>query len=1021
MNHGRRLHARILQAGVCLAFLALGLILAPVPAVAAATFGTVVSIGGQASDIALDEPRGLLYIANFTANRIDVMSLANNTLGRPYSVAEQPGSVALSPDGNFLLVAHFANYVAPGTPANALTLINLAAKTQSTIALQDPPLGVAFGADNIALVVTTTTFYLFDPVRGQVSVLDTIANVTAHTLPVAPANFPPQIIAASLNVSKDLLHIYGLTDTIRFHYDVALMELESLGYTASPPLGPRVVSVSTNGNAYLAGWALFDSDGTLRAQFANPAGTLNVGSHALDSSAGLIYAQIPEGTAQVAAPPANPATPPAPQAPSVAPPILQIVASDNLAVQAKLRLAENLAGKSLLTSKGDMLYSISDSGVTVFPVGYLNQAHRVTAAQPDLVFRSSFCETNIVTQQILISDPGGNHTDFALTPTIAGITVSPSSGTTPATVQVSIDPNVFQNISGTVTGYVNIQSNSAVNIPDPFRVLINKREPDQRGTFVDIPGILVDIAADPVRNRFYVLRQDQNQVLVYDSTSNNQIAILRTSNTPTSMALTLDNQYMIVGHDNSQLAYVFDLDALQRVRPVYFPPGHYPRQIAVSSSAILAATRVAGPINTIDVVDFPNRSASALPTLGVYTNSINVDTVLSAAANGTSILAASADGTVLLYSAAPNTFVTARKDFPALSGAFAASNYGQYIVDNNLLDSSGVLVTSLDSSAGASSGFVFVDQTGLRTTALSTPAPGVISRIAVPSGDGVRPTQIVEAPLMANGVSAFSRTLAPLAGQSGIVSLTTSGFTVLPWDFDAAVAPPLLNKVVSAADFTSPVAPGELVSIFGSQLSQVNLSSSGIPVPTTLGESCLTVDDTPVPIFFVSSGQINAQLPFNMSAAPVMVLRTPGGTSTGFNLTVASAAPSVFRTGVAGPQTGVPTMVRAKNNELVTPSNPIHPNDVIIIFATGLGQVSPAVLQGQAGPADPLAFASIRPAITLGGAPLKVEFAGLAPGLVGVYQINAVVPPKIPTGLSVPMVITQGGVSTTLSVRVESN
>src|SRR5579863_2794480 len=101
----------------------------------AGTFGTVVSIGGQASDIALDEPRGLLYIANFTANRIDVMSLANNTLGRPYSVAEQPGSVALSPDGNFLLVAHFANYVAPGTPANALTLINLAAKTQSTIAL----------------------------------------------------------------------------------------------------------------------------------------------------------------------------------------------------------------------------------------------------------------------------------------------------------------------------------------------------------------------------------------------------------------------------------------------------------------------------------------------------------------------------------------------------------------------------------------------------------------------------------------------------------------------------------------------------------------------------------------------------------------------------------------------------------------------------------------------------------------------------------------------------------------------
>ena len=373
-----------------------------------------------------------------------------------------------------------------------------------------------------------------------------------------------------------------------------------------------------------------------------------------------------------------------------------------------------------------------------------------------MVFRGNFCDRSTVTQQITISDPGGNHTDFFLSPSIPGIMVSPSSGTTPATVQVTVDPNIFQNQKGTVTGLINIQSSSAVNVPDPIRVLINNREPEQRGTFVNVPGTLVDIKADPVRNRFYILRQDQNQVLVYDSTGQNQIAVLRTSNTPTSMAITFDRKYLIVGHDNSQLAYVYDLDTLQPMPPIVMPAGHYPRSIAVSTRAILVACRVAGPTHVIDSIDLPSRTANPLPTLGVFKNDINIDTVLTSSPNGSSILAASADGTVMLYDANADTFISARKDFTTLSGAFAASSYGQYIVDNNLLNSSLVPIRKLDASIGTSSGFAFVDQTGLRTTAATVQASaGVIQRVQTSSGDGIRPTHIVEAPLTAHsGVSA---------------------------------------------------------------------------------------------------------------------------------------------------------------------------------------------------------------------------------------------------------------------------
>src|SRR5256885_196888 len=75
-----------------------------------ATFGTVVPIdipaGGHVSDIVLDEPRGVLYVANFTARRIDVMSLADKKVTRSITVPAQPGAMALSPDGQFLVVTH---------------------------------------------------------------------------------------------------------------------------------------------------------------------------------------------------------------------------------------------------------------------------------------------------------------------------------------------------------------------------------------------------------------------------------------------------------------------------------------------------------------------------------------------------------------------------------------------------------------------------------------------------------------------------------------------------------------------------------------------------------------------------------------------------------------------------------------------------------------------------------------------------------------------------------------------------
>ncbi len=615
------------------------------------TFGKAVAIGGHAADLALDEARGVLYVANFTANRVEVLSLQSGTVQTSINVPQQPSSLALSADGRFLVVAHYGNYISASTQTNALTVVDLAnSNAKQTYMLGYPPLGVAFGIDNLALVVTTQDFLLFDPLRGTTTVLDTVEGVTAKTLPQPPANFPPQIVAASLGVSWDKLKVYGLTDTIHFSYDVTTKRVISLSYTASPAMGPRVVSVNQDGSMYTAGWGMFNAHGNLVAQFRNPSGQLNVGSHAIDSNRGVVYAQIPETGSTTAT------------GGTTTPPLLMIAASDNLAVRETLRLPENLAGKSVLSSNGATMYAVSDSGVMILPVGSLAASPRLMASQEDVVFQSTFCDRNVMTKDIVINDPSGNGSDFTLSSSTSGVSVSPSSGTAPAAVRITVDPTAFQNTKGTVAATLMISSRKAVNVVTPVRVLVNMHDPDQRGIVVNVPGKLVDLLADPSRDRFFILRQDTNQVLVYDGSSYSQVAALRTGNTPTQMAISFDRRYLFVGNDNSQLANVYDLETLATLAPIYFPGGHYPRSIASSGRAILAACRVAGTKHTIDRVDMFTRTAWELPSLGVYNNDINLNTMMVATGNGSSILAAEADGNLLLYNANVDTFTVSRKD-----------------------------------------------------------------------------------------------------------------------------------------------------------------------------------------------------------------------------------------------------------------------------------------------------------------------------------------------------------------------
>ncbi len=1009
---------------------------ASLPALCGA-FGTVVSIGGQSADIALDPARGLLYIANFTGNEIDVMSLATNSIQTSIPVSAPPGSLALSPDGRWLLATNYGNFAAPQSPSNALTVIDLTTQTTQTFALGDAPLGVAFGMDGLALVVTQSSFLLFDPVLQTSQQIGTISGLVNQTLPVPPANVPAQITNASLAVSGDGMTIYGLggsTSTFTFRFQVNGHSLWPGGITLySGVLAPHVVSVNQNGTLFVAGWVLLNTQGEFLSYFPQRANEAGVGTSAFDSARGLIYAQIPATAGE--------------------PPVLQIVDQNNLRVYQRLNLPENTTGKSLLSPDGNTLYSVSASGVLVLPVGSLALQPRVVAAQRDLLFQGQPCSSQVAVQSLTIFDPGGGNTAFSLSSSTPGVNVSPSSGVTPATVHVSVDPSAFGGQNGTVTASLSLSSSQAVNIPDPVRVLINGRQSDQRGTIVNVPGLLVDVLADPVRNRFYVLRQDTDEVLVFDGTTFNQIAALKTGNVPTGMAITFDQHYLLVADEQSQIVSVYDLITLQTLDPIRMPDGYSAFSLASSSNRILAAAQYYDGTSHIVSLDLPSRTGSALPSLGVFTNLINNDTVVTASTNGSSILAAGADGSLLLYDANRDTFAASRKDLSSLSGAYAASNFNQFVAGDSLLDSSLVPEMQLESATGAPSGFAFVDQGGFRAmTPLLTsanpggsgsagsggsgsgaPAPsgpasaaGVMERVdlsAAASGNPVvTSTRLAEAPLTGPlstiFSSGFTRTVAPLANRNSIIVLTVSGFVALPWSYDTGVAQPVIQSVVNAADGSPSIAPGGLITIYGQNLSPVNQATSQVPLPTALADSCLGVNGLALPILYVSPNQINAQMPFQAVGDVSLILHTPGGTSNTYNVQIMPGAPSVFRSGSAGPISHIPTIIRDGNQQLVTLSNPIHFGDTLTIYLTGLGLTMPSVPSGQPAPSSPLATTVDVPQVTLGGSSLPVQFSGLAPGQIGVYQINVTVPKGVPTGFNVPFAISQDGGYTSIDVRV---
>ncbi len=241
--------------------------------------------------------------------------------------------------------------------------------------------------------------------------------------------------------------------------------------------------------------------------------------------------------------------------------------------------------------------------------------------------------------------------------------------------------------------------------------------------------------------------------------------------------------------------------------------------------------------------------------------------------------------------------------------------------------------------------------------------------------------------------------------------------------------PVLLGGVVNAASGAHHgVSPGSLASAYMLAQPFQPAQATNLPLPTTLDGVILLIGDR-APLLAVTPTQINFQVPWDLvpgASSGLFTLVTPAQSfPSPWAIDVTQFSPGIFT--MNGQGTGQGAIVIANSSTIAAPadsfsgSQPAAPAEYVSIFCTGLGPVTNQPANGAPALSSPLSFTISAPTVTIGGTPATVEFSGLAPGLVGVDQLNVQVPVAAPSGAKVPVVVqtADGSVSNTVTMAIQ--
>jgi uncharacterized protein (TIGR03437 family) len=236
-----------------------------------------------------------------------------------------------------------------------------------------------------------------------------------------------------------------------------------------------------------------------------------------------------------------------------------------------------------------------------------------------------------------------------------------------------------------------------------------------------------------------------------------------------------------------------------------------------------------------------------------------------------------------------------------------------------------------------------------------------------------------------------------------------------------ALAPPVLfengtvNNVNPLAG--SRVAAGTVASIYGQNLAALTVSPGILPLPFEFNGTSVDIGGRAAPLYFLSNGQLNIQIPEELAPNQTYQVAVTGNTAFAVlpgGIQVTAAAPGVVASFADG------TIVAQHSDyTLVDATHPAKPGEPLVMYLSGMGPTNPPVATGQQSPLNPLAMVTVQPNVTIDGQKADVAFAGLTPGGIGLYQINFTVPSSARGG-DLAVVVKQGGATantTTLKVQ----
>ncbi len=273
----------------------------------------------------------------------------------------------------------------------------------------------------------------------------------------------------------------------------------------------------------------------------------------------------------------------------------------------------------------------------------------------------------------------------------------------------------------------------------------------------------------------------------------------------------------------------------------------------------------------------------------------------------------------------------------------------------------------------------------------STPLANRTALLSVTRGAASLPASVTT---NANGEATIPVSLGAIAGPV-YVTATVDGVGVLVFHL-LAVSPdtPLVSGIVNAASFRSLAGQsgaGSWITLFGSNLAATEAFPSG-SLSNLLGGTQLLLGSTPLLLSYASPGQINAFIPreVEIGATRQLVVNRNGALSPPLTLRATRADPGIFL--FPGSNRAV---AFAADGSLIGPDRPPRPGEVIVLYGTGFGAVSPEAESTQPAPLDRLLRVAGETRVLVNGVECRVEFSGLTPGSVGLYQINFVLPPNL--------------------------